>query len=244
MPRILIPPDAVSGSTIRITEAGTLHHLRRVLRLRAGEPVECFDGAGHGYLGTVREANARELIVSVERDRQEPAPARPVLLAHALIRPERFEWVLEKATELGVDRILPLVTSRTTVRLPHDPAAARLQRWRRLLVAACEQCGRCRLPQLDPPQHLDEAVAQLAGQQLLLPTLAWPGRPAVQVVESLDPSAPVAVLIGPEGDFSPEEVAAAMAQGAEPVSLGRLTLRSETAALVMLALLQQRAGAA
>lgn len=236
MTRILIPPDALHGACIRVTQPDILHHLRRVLRLRAGDPLECFDGAGRSAAGTVSQVTARELVLTVERQQEEPAPAREVILAHALIRPERFEWMLEKATELGVSRVLPLVTSRTTVRAA--VGSQRLLRWRRIMEAACAQCHRNRVPALEPPQHFDALLERLRGACVLLPTLEGPRVPLADALRTAGGQAAIWLLIGPEGDFTSEEVAQAVGQGATAVHLGPRVLRSETAALAAVTLVQ------
>ena len=133
MHRVLIPPHAIQGDRIVIGEATTLHHVRDVLRLRAGDRLECFDGQGRSYAGTIVGSSRNSLNVAVDREAVEPQDRLQVTLAQALIKPERFEWCLQKATELGVARILPMVTSRTTVRLPAAHAGGRLARWRRII---------------------------------------------------------------------------------------------------------------
>jgi 16S rRNA (uracil1498-N3)-methyltransferase len=240
MVRILVPPAVLGSTSLHLTEPKTLHHLQRVLRVRPGETVECFDGAGRAAAGPITRVTSREILVAVERRTEEPPPARELLLVQALIRPERFEWVLEKATELGAARVLPVITSRTTARATRG--TVRLERWRRIVEAACAQSGRSRLPTLEAPQPLDAALRALPGCQLLLPTLAEPGLPVEQALAGLERTQPVAILIGPEGDFSPEEVALAKRQAAQVVSLGRLTLRSETAGLVLLTLARYHVG--
>ena len=238
MRRVLIAPEAVQGRRVTITDPSTLHHLRHVLRLKAGDRLECVDGRGGVYHGSVVRSTRRELLVESERESTASAPSLRITLAQSLIRPEPFEWILQKATELGAERILPTMTSRTTVRLSQGQGRLRLARWRRIVEAAVIQCGRATLPLLEDPQPFERVLEHLSGQEGLLLTLTEEGTPLAERLRRLQPPAAVMVLIGPEGDFSPAEVAQARRRGAHPVRLGSSILRSETAALATLAILQ------
>ena len=200
--------------------------------------MECFDGRGRTYIGPVTRCTRRELLIESEYESTTSAPPLRITLAQSLIRPERFEWILQKATELGAERILPTMTSRTTIRLSPGQGRLRLARWRRIVEAAATQCGRATLPLLEDPQPFERVLEQLSGQEGLLLTLTEDGAPLAERLHQLQPPAAVMVLIGPEGDFSPEEVAQARRHGAHPVRLGSSILRSETAALATLAVLQ------
>jgi len=242
MPRVFIPPDAVSQGTILIKDAGMVHHLVRVLRLRAGDRLDCCDGTGQVYIGTVTRTADRALHVAVERHVTEAPPQPPVTLAQALIKPDRFEWILEKATELGVARIIPLTTARTAIRRP-DAAGSRLARWRRIIEAASAQCARSTLPLLESPQPFERVVNALQGTYALLPTLAEESPPLKRHLPDLSAATRVTLFIGPEGDVTPEELCLAKEHGVRTTWLGRSTLRSETAAIATLVLIQHAAGA-
>ena len=242
MPRVFIPPDAMQGQTILIKETGSVHHLVRVLRLRVGDRLECCDGTGRVYQGTVVQVTDRELRVAVEQSFNEP-PSRPrVTLAQALIKPERFEWILEKSTELGVARLIPMMTSRTTIRLDAGAAGPRLTRWRRIIEAASAQCGRSTLPTLDAPQPFEQIVKEIQGASAVLPTLAEERVPLERHLPEIATASEAFLFIGPEGDFSPAELRTASQFGIRTASLGASTLRSETAALAALVLIQQASG--
>ncbi len=243
MHRILISPNSIQNSTITITDPAALHHLRNVLRVKPDDPLECFDGQGNRYLGRVSHATARRLTVTIEERAVESHPVRTVWLGQAFIKPERFEWALQKATELGVARILPMVTARTTM----QQARAgwwehRLARWRRIMEEAARQCGRATLSTLEVPQPFAKILEECQGRSTVLFTLEGNPEPLASRLSALQGVRDVVLLIGPEGDFTPEEVALAKAAGAQPTGLGRLTLRSETAALVALALTQHALG--
>jgi 16S rRNA (uracil1498-N3)-methyltransferase len=244
MSRVFISPDDVEGRLITIRDPRALHHLVRVLRVGLGDPIECLDGSGRAYQGRVLRRGSKELVVEIAGESAGRSIPLEIHLGVALIRPERFEWMVEKATELGVSAILPLVTARTIVRVPVARVEARLQRWRRIAVEAAQQCGVARVPAVHPPQVFNEAVAALAGPSALtlMPTLALKGAPLREALEGLRTQDRVAALIGPEGDFTPEEASEAQRHGARPVSLGALVLRTETAALALATALRYATG--
>ncbi|MBI4340799.1 MAG: 16S rRNA (uracil(1498)-N(3))-methyltransferase [Candidatus Omnitrophica bacterium] len=237
MPRILISPTDLSDSLITLHDRDTLHHLTHVLRVKAGASVECFDGQGTVYAGTVVSRGQAMVTIQVERQWRETSDAAAVVLLPALIRPERFDWMVEKATELGVSAVRPIITARTTVRAA---GPGRIARWRRIAQSAAAQCGRATVPAIEAPKRFKEAASSLQGASACLPTLAERGLPLSAFLAGCRPQMPLAIFIGPEGDFSPEEIALATTHGITPVSLGRLTLRAETAAVAALSLVQAR----
>ena len=236
--RVLIPPDAVQRDRITVSDPAHVHHLLHVLRIRPGDPLECFDGAGRSYTGRVLQRLRQAVIVSIE-SREGALPSARLVLVQALIKPERFAWVVQKATELGVERLVPVVSARTGVRPVADRLERQVERWRRISREAARQCGRRDVPQVERPQPLEQAIPAVAqGVRLIMPTLAVPAVPLTEGVADLRGAEAAAALIGPEGDFTPEEAALAQRHGARAVSLGRLTLRSETAAVATLAVLR------
>ncbi|MBI2174018.1 MAG: 16S rRNA (uracil(1498)-N(3))-methyltransferase [Candidatus Omnitrophica bacterium] len=178
MVRVIVPPETIQEQTIAISDPHILHHLRKVLRLRLGETLECADGTGLGFSGKIIEANSHRLTVQIERRWKEPQAIKPVILAQSLIKPERFEWVLQKATELGVSRIIPLLTERTLVRQVQQVSSHRLSRWRTIIQEAASQCQRATVPILESPQLFEQAIRTLSVPPtpqkplLLMPTLA------------------------------------------------------------------------
>lgn len=249
MHRVLIDPHNVTGATAVLDDPKQLHHLRAVLRLKAGDRVCCFDGQGAEHAGTISHLTRARMAVRLDQ-RLAASPLTPrvkggargltLWLAQALIKAPRFDWLIQKATELGVNRLSPIMTERTVIRLTDAQGRRKRERWRRIAEAASKQCGRADVPSIDPPQSLRILLPLLGDVPLvLIPTLEVAARPFRDVLEGSRAAGDVAVLIGPEGDFSPAEVAAAVKAGAQPVSLGRLTLRSETAALACLAILGQ-----
>ncbi len=228
------------GGRVQLDLHGTAaNHVARVLRLRVGDPLILFDDAGGEYMATVVSLSRHMVRVGVGEyltgNRESPLQ---VTLAQGISRGERMDVVVQKATELGVQRIVPLLAARTVVRLNEAQAANRVRHWRAIAVAACEQCGRNRLPEVTAPMTLQQfLVSQLPeGLRLML-------RPDGGLkVRDLSASPAVTLLIGPEGGLSDAEQSAALAAQFRGLSLGPRILRTETAALAALAVIQQRLG--
>lgn len=215
------------------------HRIARVLRLRPGDTVRLFDGSGREVETIIGQVRPGAVTVSIIAELPPEAPEPQLHLYQALIRPNRYEWLLEKATELGATTITPVITERCQVRAT-ELGRARAARWSRIVAEAAEQCGRRTLPRLGEPQLLAAALTEASGL-LLLPWEAERIR-AAPLGEALGRQHPrpdtVSILIGPEGGFTRLEAEAALARGALPVSLGRRVLRAETAALAALAITQ------
>ena len=212
-----------------------LHYLSRVLRLRAGEQVELLDGTGRRCLATLESIARDRAVLRVTAELPgEPAPDRELRLVYGLSRGRRTDWVLQKATELGVDSV-SLATCHRSVKRP-DQAPEKLERWREIMAQAARQCGRARFPVLHPIRALDRALEPVPPGGIGL--VAHPGG------EDLDGltgaaragSGPLIVAVGPEGGFTEEEADLARERGYRQLSLGPNTLRTETAAVVLLGL--------
>jgi 16S rRNA (uracil1498-N3)-methyltransferase len=240
-PRLHLPRALRPGLEVEL-DRDLSHYVLRVLRLRTGDPVQVFDGAGARHAATVAQAGPRQCVLRVGEPLPSPAESPlPITLAQCVSTGEKMDWTIEKAVELGAAEIVPLQSSRSVVRLDEERARRRAAHWERLVVAACMQCGRDRLPALRPVRALAEwlATAPADGLRLVLA----PG--AAQGLGSLPAPAQgtgVVVLVGPESGLSDDEVALARAAGFVPVSLGPRILRTETAGLAALAALQARFG--
>jgi len=227
------------GSEVSLTGAAAAH-VSRVLRLRAGDALTLFNGSGGEYAGTLLASKAGTVTVAVGEAR-EPVRESPLrtILAQGVSRGERMDLTVQKATELGVSQILPVLTERSVVRLDAQQTARKLGHWRRIAVAACEQCGRNRLPEITAPVSLKEMLRTdlKASTHLLLSPEA-----TLRVAELPRPTGAVTVLIGPEGGLTDEEDESVRAAGFLAVRLGPRVLRTETAALAVLTLLQREFG--
>ncbi|HEY3785544.1 MAG TPA: 16S rRNA (uracil(1498)-N(3))-methyltransferase [Steroidobacteraceae bacterium] len=220
-------------------EGSAANHIARVLRLAAGDRLTLFDGRGGEYAGAIQEIGRDFVSIDVREhhplERESPVQ---LILAQGISRGERMDWVVQKATELGVFRIVPLLTERSVVQLDARQAQKKLQHWRAIAIAACEQSGRTRVPEIVEPLSLGSFLRSAdQGSRLLL----WPGAER-GLGELASPGQSLTVLIGPEGGLGSEERNAAQAAGFLPVRLGPRVLRTETAAVTALAVLQQRFG--
>ncbi len=241
-PRCLVKDlgNAAAGDEITLDRAAA-HHLGRVLRRRAGDPVEVVDGAGGCAHATWHGEGRLQLTEVLPR---EPEPSGCVTLALPPPRLPRLEWLVEKATELDVDRLLLLQTDHSQ----RDLSPNRLERLRRKAESALLQCGRRHGLQLSGPVAFDEVLASVVAESPAPTTEIWlarPGGAAPPPPAPLRDGAPapaLLILIGPEGGFHAEEEAAATRAGARPVTLGRTTLRMETAALALAAWATARRG--
>ena len=225
--RAYVATPPVPGAPAAL-DAEESHHVARVLRLRAGDPLVVFDGRGGEWEATVDAVGRDGVAVVVGAPRPgDPEAALAVTIVQAFVRPERMEWVLQKGTEIGVAafRIVPAERSEA------PPSPARLDRYRRIVLEACKQSGRRRLPALEvaaleaPPEGVDAIV--------LDPALD--ARPLGEVLQT-SRAGRVWIAVGPEGGFSDEEIAACAARGWVRASLGPRTLRTETAGAIAAAI--------
>ena len=236
IPRIHWPNPLSEGSTIEL-DATVAQHIVRVLRLGPGQPISLFDGSGLEAEGRLQQVLRKSVVVRLGAVRRVSleSPLR-VTLAQAVCRSDRMDFALQKAVELGVSAIIPLVTARS--RLPDDPRrlARKQAHWQGVIVAACEQSGRAHVPRCAPVQALDDwlqAKPAAVDMGLVLDPAASCG-----LRRSPQPRGKVTVLIGPEGGLSGAELERAMAAGFRSLRLGPRVLRTETAGMATLAALQ------
>lgn len=237
-PRIYLPQPLTSGTTTQLDERAQRHAVK-VLRLKPGDALILFNGDGGEYQATL-EDNRREgaqvsLREFIDQERESPLD---IALLQGVARGEKMDLILQKAVELGVNRIVPLATARSQVKLSGERLEKRMQHWQGVIIHACEQCGRNRLPELGALQGLDAVLAAHDPERtglLLDPTAErGPG--------GLEPAQTLSLLIGPEGGLSPEERDQSRAAGFRGMRLGPRVLRTETAGLAALAALQCRYG--
>jgi len=238
MPRLFVPTEELTGE--QITLEGEPHrYLTRVLRFRAGASVHLFDGRGLEVSATILRAGSREVTLQLgDRRTVSVASTPPVTLLQGLPRPERMDLVIQKATELGAARVVPVRAERSAV-----GQQARRERWEKIAQEAARQCGRADTLALGELSTLGEALATLrAGTTRVIP---WEEAPeALPLGEAVAPGAlGVDLLIGPEGGFSSDEVNLARSSGFAVVTLGPRILRTETAAIAALAVIQNQLGA-
>lgn len=239
-PRIHVDQPLAPGAEFALGSTASRHV--QVLRMQPGDALTLFDGSGGQWAGVITAISRREVRVRTLRfDAVERELARAVTLAVGMPANERMDALIEKATELGVACIQPLVCERSVLRVAGDRAVRKATHWRAVAIAACEQCGRNRVPEVADPMRLGAWLDGLEGQRhtrWLLSTAdeASPWPPAASAERD------VLVLSGPEGGFAPAEEAAALSAGFEAFSLGARVLRADTAPLAALAWIALRPG--
>ncbi|MFI5447760.1 16S rRNA (uracil(1498)-N(3))-methyltransferase [Polaromonas sp. UC242_47] len=229
------------GESLALPEHAARHV--QVLRLQPGDTITLFNSQGGEFEATIERMGRSDVQVLVNaHSAVEREIGRAVHLVVGMPANERMDWLVEKATELGAASITPLMAERSVLRLKGERAEKKLAHWQGVAIAACEQCGRNRVPQLQTIQTLVDWAAALpapsATPRLLL-SLRTGTQPLAQALAAWDNSAPVTLLSGPEGGLSAAEEDAAVARGFVPVTLGTRILRAETAPLAVLAILAQ-----
>ncbi len=236
MPRFYCTPPLPQNGSFELP-ADAAHHASRVLRLREGDAVQIFDGAGSECHGVIAELSGKRVVVgnisTVNTNRESPLK---IMLAQALSSSEKMDWVIQKATELGVTEIQPLATERSVAKLSSERAEKRIEHWQQVAIAACEQCGRNVLPKIHTPLDimvwLQTVRNETDSKFILLP------EGATSLSNQVKPAGKIILLIGAEGGFAQAESESALLCGFTPIRMGARVLRTETAAVVGLAALQ------
>jgi len=242
MHRFYLPPSQCHDSSLTLS-ADEAHHGLHVLRLKRGERVVVLDGAGHEFLCETREFARDTIKLEVMQKNAIPPLPYQITLVQAIPKGKIIESIIQKATELGAARVVPLLSERVTTHLDEETSEHKVEKWRLIAIESIKQCGSPWLPQIEPPISPKTFLAR--GEKFELPLIA-----------SLQPDSQhprelfkqfhaergrlpqsLCVWVGPEGDFTPAEMSAARSAGALPISLGRLVLRSETAAIYCLSIL-------
>jgi 16S rRNA (uracil1498-N3)-methyltransferase len=248
--RFFAPPEkfALDGSTVRLAE-DEARHLRDVLRLERGDEVFVFDGEGREFRCRVEESGRGKatLLVSGEVRPSRPESSLGLTLAIALLKGEKFDLVVQKATELGVWRITPVITKLADVRLRTEAdGARRVARWQRIALEACKQSGRARIPLVDAPVLCSSLIESAPSDDVEAWRVMFAERDGLGLIETIEKSQKqfqeVTALVGSEGGWTDEEIAMAQGAGWSVVTLGGRTLRAETAAIAITALLQHLFG--
>jgi 16S rRNA (uracil1498-N3)-methyltransferase len=242
MPRFYIPNPHVENELLRV-EGSEVRHIRRVLRLKAGDRVVVFDGSGKEYEGTIVEEGPHSVLVRI----QNVFPSKKescleITLAQSLLKGEKMDYLIQKATELGVKEIIPFFSSRSIPLLEKSKKLGRHHRWERIAIEASKQCGRGVVPDIKPPQDYFETLSIPTRETLRLILWEKGGRGLKEVLMESKGGRKVFSLVGPEGGLSQEEVEEAKRMDFIPVTLGERILRAETASLCLLSILQYEWG--
>lgn len=242
MHRFYLPPEQCQSSQLQLTKREA-HHAVHVLRIQAGERVVVLDGIGHEFDCVVEQASHETVLLQVRKTNSTPRSPWAITLLQAIPKARLMEDIIQKATELGVHRIVPLLTERVVVHLDREGAEVKAAKWRQVAVEAIKQCGNAWLPVIDAPVSMKDFMARGETFDLsLIAVLAGEREHPASVLRDFKrrdhrQPADIGVWIGPEGDFAPDELALALSAGARPITLGRLVLRVETAATFCLSAL-------
>ncbi|MEA3141095.1 MAG: rRNA (uracil1498-N3)-methyltransferase [Gammaproteobacteria bacterium] len=243
--RVFVDEDLNSGGVVELARDSAAH-VAKVLRARSGDELVLFNGDGREFSGAIESVKGSRVFASIGAarifDRESPFK---VTLVQCIPRGDRMDFIVQKATELGVERIVPVLSQRSVVRLDASQAASKQAHWRAVAISACEQCGRNRLPAVEAPLPLLNFLgAAGAGDSRALRLVLEPETAALEAGTGVA-GAPVTgalIAIGPEGGFAPEELEAFNLSHFSRLGLGPRVLRTETAAIVAIAILQARFG--
>jgi len=233
MTRIFVEQPLIAGSCMDLPDEAA-RHVGQVLRMRSGESLTLFNGDGSEYEAVIETSDRRKVSVQVGEQQVVDRESRLAMtLAQCVSKGDRMDYTIQKAVELGVTSILPLLSMRSVVKLDGERWEKKLDHWRGVVTSACEQSGRTRLPPVAPVQKLDAWLPTSSeGLRLVLaPT-------AAVSLKTLSPAMSVTLLVGPEGGLSDEEIARALRAGYTGITLGPRVLRTETAGVAALAALQ------
>jgi len=242
MPRFYVPNPSIQDELLKI-EGEEVKHIRKVLRLKAGDKIVVFNGLGKEYEGTILEEKPSSVLVKVQ-DIFFPQKDSPleVTLAQSLLKGEKMDFLIQKATELGVREIVPFFSSRSVPLLERSRRQQRRRRWERIAVEASKQCGRGLVPKIESLKEYSEMLQIASPHGLRLILWERDGIKLKEVLETSGERVKIFFVVGPEGGFSREEVDEAERSGFTPVILGRRILRAETASLCVLSILQYQRG--
>jgi 16S rRNA (uracil1498-N3)-methyltransferase len=242
MHRFYLPPDDCRGTSLRLA-GREAHHALHVLRLKRGERVGVLDGVGNEFLCSVENAAKDSLTLAVHEQRFQPAPVCAITLCVAVPKGKIIEGIIQKSVELGAHRIVPLLTERVVTQLDGEGAEHKREKWQQVAVEAIKQCGAAWLPKVEAPMTIAEFLARGEPTEFsIVGSLQTERRHPREWIADFKkqhgrmPSS-AAGWIGPEGDFTLEELSVIQAAGAKPVTFGNLTLRVETAAVYCLSIL-------
>ena len=236
MNRYYLPAPSWEGETLRLS-GEEARHATRVMRVQVGEQIEIFDGCGKAAVCTVTHTERQSVDCEIQSEQNHPAPQFPITLCQSIPKGGNMELIVQKAVELGVNTIQPLITQRTVAR--PDSLAKKQEKWQRIALEACKQCGQNHLPEIATPLHFQPWLTELTPFGTAI--IASLDERAVHLRKHLEKSpltGNIGLLIGPEGDFSPEEYQHAYDAGFHPISFGEIVMRVETASIYGLSVIQ------
>lgn len=243
LPRFYVKPIE-EGSQVLLIEGEEARHLRLVLRLKIGEQVAAFDGRGNSYKAEITEISKDKICLKTLESRQKEGESFLNLhLVQALLRAEKMDWVVQKATELGVSRLTPVITTRSLVKLETKNIGAKRERWQKIAKEACKQCGRSLLTAVEPPTPWESWIKGPFAEEGRFFFYEGEKKKKLKILgRKMRGITSALVVLGPEGGWEPQETEALKSQGFISLSLGPRILRAETAAVAAVTLMQHLFG--
>jgi 16S rRNA (uracil1498-N3)-methyltransferase len=242
MSRFYVPAPRIEKGMIRV-EGNEVRHIRRVLRLKTKDEIIIFDGLGKEYEGMIVEETPSSVVIKIQNVfSSKKDSSLEVTLAQSLLKGEKMDYLIQKATELGVKEIIPFFSSRSVPLLEKLGKLKRHHRWERIAIEASKQCGRGVIPKIKPLQDYSEILQIASPDSFRLILWEREGIKLKEILERSKEKTKIFSIIGPEGGFSQEEVEEAKRGGFIPVTLGKRILRAETASLCLLSILQYERG--
>lgn len=238
MNKFYVPKECIKGNTALIS-GQEAHHILDVLRYKKGDKLQLFDGTGKLYQGRILDTQAKKVKLKIESIGEDKLGSNlKITLVQALAKKNKMDYIVEKTTELGVDVIIPIQTARTIVKLDKERGDLRKRRWQRIAQEASKQCGRRTVPQVKDLTTWENVLSILKDYDLkLLACLGEKRQKIKDVLHTQVNTKSIVFLIGPEGDFTPGEIRQATDSGCIAVSLGKTVLKSDTAAISALAMI-------
>ncbi len=242
MPRFYVPEPIIKKGMLTVT-GDEVKHIRKVLRLGTGDRISIFDGSGMEYEGAIAEVTPSSVVIKIH----DTSPSKKeshleITLAQSILKSEKMDYLIQKATELGVNALVPFVSSRSVPLLEESKKVERTLRWEKIAIEASKQCGRSIPPKIGPFQGYAEMLQSLSKDHLRLILWEREGERMKEVLRRFSGQRRITFIVGPEGGFSVEEVEQAKREGFIPLSLGNRILRAETASLCLLSILQYEMG--
>jgi 16S rRNA (uracil1498-N3)-methyltransferase len=242
MPRFYVPQPQIEEGMLRV-EGSEVRHIRRVLRLKTGDRIVVFNGSAKEYEGTIIEEGPSSVVIRIQNVFSSKTESHlEITLAQSLLKGEKMDYLIQKATELGIKEIIPFFSSRSVPLLDKSNRLKRYHRWEKIAVEASKQCGRVFVPKIGPLQDYSEILQTSSPDSLRLLLWEREGASLKEIIKGSKEKTRIFFVVGPEGGMSNEEVEQAKRTGFISVTLGKRILRSETASLCLLSVLQYEWG--
>lgn len=239
MHRFYVNPENIHANTLYITN-GQVHHLKDVMRVKQGNKIIALDGKGKEYTGIVTSISSGQIEVKISKIKQMKEKKYHIHLVQSIPKKDVMDSIIQKATELGVDEITPIISAHTIVKIKDD--TKKIERWNRIVIESVKQCNRMDTPLINPIKSFKQVLDTLQEDTLCIIASTSGKRQLVKQALHNNTHNNITILIGPEGDFTPEEVETAIDKGCVPVSLGDIVLRCDTAAMLLIGLVSHELG--